>query len=405
MRTSAGIVIIGASLAGATTAEALRVNHSYDGPITLIGAEEELPYQRPALSKDFLLGTASSESLRVLPASAYADHQIDLILGRTVTDLSVDQRFVRTDAGEEISFDQAVLATGASPRRLAIPGANLPGVHHLRSHADSIRLREALQTAESVVIVGGGWLGSELASSCRQLGRTTTMIEPMPTTLHQVLGGTLGQHFTNRHRDQGVTVLTGDSAKAFQGTDVVEAVQTQGGTTLDADLVIVCVGAIPNVVLAERAGLTLSNGIAVDHTLRSSNPAVLAVGDVAHYRHRLYREPIRVEHWENARSTGALAAATLAGAAPTSTDEPPYFFSTQYQSTLERVGRAEAGDRVVTRGDFGTPGFTAYWLNRHDVPVAAMAMDTWGAADPLKSLITRAEPVDEQHLGTADRLL
>ncbi|GAA3084945.1 NAD(P)/FAD-dependent oxidoreductase [Streptomyces rectiviolaceus] len=397
MPTNHGIAIIGAGLAAAKAAEALRLTHGYDGPVTLIGDEAHAPYERPALSKGYLLGTADAAGLDVHPVGFYRDQDITLLLGETATDLDLEARRLRTGTGTDLAFDQVVIATGARARRLGVPGADLPGVHYLRSRDDSDRLRAALRSAADVVIVGAGWLGSELAAAARALGRTTTVIDPLPTPLYAVLGPEIGGLFAQRHRDHGVDLRCGESVEALLGADAVEAVRTTTGDTIPADLVIVGIGAIPNTELAERAGLKTDSGILVDADLRTSCPAAFAAGDVARQRHPRHLNPVRVEHWDNAIVHGTAAAASLTGTSA-AVDAVPYFFSTQYASTLEYVGHPLRWDRVITRGTPDSPGFTAFWLDG-EVPVAAMTLDNWGAAEHLRALVAAARPVDADRLG------
>jgi 3-phenylpropionate/trans-cinnamate dioxygenase ferredoxin reductase subunit len=400
MPANPGIVIIGASLAGAKAARALRLAHGYDGSITLVGDEPYLPYERPALSKGYLLGTTAAGDLDVLEPQFYADQDITLALGTPATALDLDARRVRLAGGGEFAFDQVLVATGSRPRRLQVPGADLDGVCYLRNRDHSEHLGMALRAAAEVVIIGAGWLGSELAAASRALGNRTTVIDPLPTPLYRVLGDQIGGLFAGRHRDHGVNLLLGDGVEAVLGTRSVEAVQTITGRRIPADLVIVGVGGTPNTELAEAAGLRVDGGIVTDEHLRTSHPAAVAAGDVARHQHPRHLNPIRIEHWDNAVIHGTAAAATLVGR-PTTIDHVPYFFSTQYGSTLEYVGLPTTWDRIVTRGEQGTPGFTAFWLDR-GVPVAALTVDNWGAADHLRTLVAAAQPADPRRLADED---
>ncbi|WP_131735840.1 NAD(P)/FAD-dependent oxidoreductase [Actinomadura roseirufa] len=400
MPADPGIVIIGASLAGAKAAQALRLGHGYDGPITLVGDEAHLPYQRPGLSKGYLLGTEKAAELDVLEPQFYADQDVALALGAPATDLDLDARRVRIAGGEELAFSQVLIATGSRARRLTLPGADLDGVHYLRSRDDSDRLGAALRAAERVVIVGAGWIGSEIAAASRTLGRHTTLIDPLPTPLYGVLGERIGGLFAQRHRDQGVELLTGEGVESILGTGTVEAVWTTGGRRIPADLVIVGAGAVPNTGLAEAAGLRVDGGILADEHLRTSHPAAVTAGDVARHRHPRLPDAVRIEHWDNAVVQGTAAAAALLGE-PATVDAVPYCFSTQYGSTLEYVGHPAAWDRVVTRGAPDAPGFTAFWLDG-GTPVAAMTIDNWGAADHLRAVVANARPIDARLLADVD---
>ncbi|WP_214416167.1 NAD(P)/FAD-dependent oxidoreductase [Sphaerisporangium fuscum] len=396
MSADPGIVVIGASLAGAKAAEALRLDHGYDGPITLVGDEPHLPYQRPALSKGYLLGTTEAGELDVLEPRFYADQDVTLALGSPAIALDLDARRVRLAGGAEFPFTQVLIATGARPRRLQVPGADLDGARYLRDRDDGEHLATALRTATDVVVIGAGWLGSELAAASRTLGNHTTVIDPLPTPLYHVLGDQIGDLIARRHHDHGVNLLLGDGVEAILGTHSVEAIQTITGRTIPADLVIVAVGATPNTELARTAGLRVDGGVLTDEHLRTSHPAAVAAGDVARHQHPRYLNPVRIEHWDNAVTHGTAAAASLVGK-PTTIDHVPYFFSTQYGSTLEYLGLPTTWDRIVTRGEPGTPGFTAFWLHR-GIPVAALTIDNPGAAEHLRTLIATAYPADPGRL-------
>ncbi|MFI7110113.1 NAD(P)/FAD-dependent oxidoreductase [Nonomuraea sp. NPDC050227] len=400
MPADPGIVIIGASLAGAQAARALRLDHGYDGPLTLVGDEHHLPYQRPALSKGYLLGTTEAAELDVLDPRFYAAQDVALALGAPATLLDLDGRRVKLGRNVELPFGQVLIATGARPRRLRVPGADLDGVHHLRDREDSERLGAALRAASAVVVVGAGWLGCEVAAAARALGVRTTVVDPLPTPLYHVLGDRIGGAVARRHLDHGVELLTGDGVEAVLGTRSVEAVRTVAGRRVPADLVVVAVGAVPRTELAEAAGLRVDGGIVTDGHLRTSHPAALAAGDVARHRHPRYLKPVRIEHWDNAVVHGTAAAATLVGE-PVTIDHVPYFFSTQYGSTLEYVGLPTTSDRVVTRGEPGEPGFTAFWLDR-GVPVAALTMDGQmdgqDAAGHLRALVAAGHTADPRRL-------
>lgn len=396
MRGNTGIVIIGASLAGAKAAQALRLDHGYDGPITLVGDEVHLPYERPALSKGYLLGATGAGELDVLDPGFYADQDITLALGARATDLDLDARRLHTADGADFAFSRVLIATGARPSLLDVPGADLVGVHYLRDRDESDHLGAALREANDVVVIGAGWLGSELAAASRTLGNRTTVIDPLPTPLYPVLGEKMGRLFARRHLDHGVELCTGDGLEAILGARAVEAVRTITGRRIPADLVIVAVGAVPNTELAAAAGLHVDGGIVADRHLRTSHPAAVTAGDVARHHHPRYLNPIRIEHWDNAVVHGTAAAATLLDK-PVTIDHVPYFFSTQYGSTLEVVGHPTTWDRVVTRGESDAPGFTAFWLDR-DIPVAAMTIDNWGAAEHLRTIVAAGRPIDAHEL-------
>src|SRR5215212_2641711 len=296
-------LIVGASLAGAKAAETLR-EQGFDGRVVLIGAEEERPYERPPLSKDYLRGEAGREKVYVHEQGFYAEHDIELRLGRTAVRLDTASRELELDGGERLSYDGLLLATGAEPRRLSMPGAELDGILYLRSVRDSDALRERLDRGGAVVVVGAGWIGAEVAASARQRGLDVTVIEPASVPLERVLGAEIGAIYRDIHTDHGVEMLMGTGVAAFEGDGVVERVRTSDGRTIECDFVVVGVGVEPRTDLARGTGIAVDNGIAVDEHLETSVPGVFAAGDVANAHHPFYREHIRVEHWSNALHQG-----------------------------------------------------------------------------------------------------
>jgi 3-phenylpropionate/trans-cinnamate dioxygenase ferredoxin reductase subunit len=388
-------VIVGASLAGAKAAETLR-EEGFDGRIVLVGEEPDRPYERPPLSKDYLRGEAGREKVYVHDEGFYAEHDIDLRLGRTAVRLDTAERVLELDGGEPLGYDSLLLTTGAEPRRLDVPGADLDGVLYLRSVADSDTLRERLDRGGAVVVVGAGWIGAEVAASARQRGLEVTVIEPASVPLERVLGTEIGAVYRDIHADHGVKMLLGTGLEAFEGDGRVERVRTSDGRTLDCDFVVVGVGVQPRTGLAAEAGLTIGNGIVVDEHLRTSAPGVFAAGDVANAHHPFYGEPLRVEHWANALNQGPAAARNMLGqAAPY--DRLPYFFSDQYDVGMEYTGFASDWDRVVVRGDVAAREFIAFWM-REDRVLAGMNVNVWDVTDPIKRLIGERMAVDERRL-------
>src|SRR5215217_7603323 len=377
-------IIVGASLAGAKAAETLRAE-GFGGRLLLIGTEDERPYERPPLSKDYLRGEVGREKVYVHDEGFYAEHDIELRLGRTAASLDSSSSELVLDDGERLSYDGLLLATGAEPRRLSVPGAELDGVLYLRSVHDSDRLRERLDRGGTVVVVGAGWIGAEVAASARQRGLDVTVIEPASVPLERVLGAEVGAIYRDIHTDHGVEMLMGTGVAAFEGDGVVERVRTSDGRTIECDFVVVGVGVQPRVQLGAKAGLDVDNGIIVDERLEASVPGVFAAGDVANARHPFYGRHIRVEHWANALRQGPVAARAMLGK-PASYDEIPYFFSDQYESGMEYTGYATEWDEVVFRGEVAAHEFVAFWLKDRRL-VAGLNMNVWDASEPIRELI------------------
>ena len=386
-------VIVGASLTGAKAAETLR-DEGYDGPIVLIGAESAHPYERPPLSKGFLTGSADRTSLDVHEQGWYAEHGVELLLGHRVTALDRADHEVELENGRRLGYAKLLLATGAQPRRLAVPGAELAGVHHLRSVEDAERLREEVRGGGHVVVVGAGWIGLETAAAARGYGCQVTVIEPQAAPLQAALGREMGGFFAGVHRRHGVDVRLGRGVTALRGDRRVHGVVTDDGTEVPAEIVIVGIGAVPSTELAEAAGLAVDNGILVDEYLRTTDPDVFAAGDVAKAFHPRYGTWIRVEHWANALNSGPAAARNMLGRG-IADDRLPYFFTDQYDIGMEYSGWFPPGgyDKVVTRGDLDA-AFHTFWL-AGDRVVAGMHVNLWddGIA-PVQHLLRAGLPVD-----------
>jgi 3-phenylpropionate/trans-cinnamate dioxygenase ferredoxin reductase component len=392
-------VIAGAGLAGAKAAETLR-REGFDGGVVLVGAEDERPYERPPLSKEYLRGEAGRDKVYAHDEGFYAEHDIDLRLRRTVVSLDTSSRELELDGGEWLRYDRLLLTTGAEPRRLAIPGAELDGVMYLRSVRDSDALRERLDRGGAVVVVGAGWIGAEVAASARQRGLDVTLIEPASVPLERVLGAEVGAIYRDIHADHGVRMLLGTGVEAFEGDTTVERVRTSDGRELDCDFVLVGIGVRPRTALAGQAGLVVDNGILVDEHLRTSADGVFAAGDVANAHHPFYGERLRVEHWANALNQGPAAARSMLGHTD-GYERLPYFFSDQYDVGMEYTGFARTWDRVVLRGDPASREFIAFWI-AGDRVVAGMNVNVWGVTDAIKRIISARVAVDGRVLADLD---
>ncbi|MER6612361.1 NAD(P)/FAD-dependent oxidoreductase [Streptomyces xantholiticus] len=401
-------VIVGGGLAGAKAAETLRAE-GFTGRVILIGDERDHPYERPPLSKAFLTGKDERDSVFVHEPGWYAQADIELHLGQTVVSIDRETRSVRLGDGTVVHYDKLLLATGAEPRRLDIPGTGLAGVHHLRRLAHADRLRHVLAALGRdnghLVIAGAGWIGLEVAAAARGYGAEVTVVEAEATPLHQAIGPELGQFFAELHREHGVRFHFGARLTEIIGQDgMVLAARTDDGEEHPAHEVLAAIGAAPRTALADAAGLDLAGrehggGIAVDESLRTCDPDIYAAGDVAAARHPLLGIPLRVEHWANALNGGPAAARAMLGQDVTY-DRVPYFFSDQYDLGMEYSGWAPPGsyDQVVLRGDVGKREFIAFWLKGRRV-LAGMNVNVWDVTAPIQQLIRSRVEVDPQILG------
>ncbi len=390
-------VIVGGGLAGAKTAEGLREG-GYTGSIVLVGAEAHLPYERPPLSKDYLAGTAERESMDVHDRQWYADHDVELRLGVPAVQIDRDAHEVVLRDGARVGYDQLVLATGSRARHIDVPGSDADGVVYLRDVDDSDALGAALGQARRVVLIGAGWIGLEVAANARQRGLEVDVVEHARLPLLRVMGVELAQMFADLHREHGVTFHFEASIAGIEVADGRATGVTLGdGTRLPADLVVVGIGAQPNVELARDAGLEVDNGVLVDAYLRTNDPQIFAVGDIAAEEHPALGR-VRVEHWANAANQPAAVAATVTGT-PTPYDEQPYFFTDQYDLGMEYRGYVPPGvePTVVVRGDRDTRELLAFWLSPEEKVLAAMNVNVWDAGDQIAALLG-AGPVDPQRL-------
>jgi 3-phenylpropionate/trans-cinnamate dioxygenase ferredoxin reductase subunit len=391
-------VIAGASLAGAKAAEALRAE-GFGGPVILIGEEGERPYERPPLSKDYLLGKAGRESIYVHPAQWYAEHDVSLRLGTLVTGIDRAGHEVILGDGSRVGYAKLLLATGSSPRRLTVPGADLDGVHYLRRVGDSDRIKKAFQAASRVAVIGGGWIGLETAAAARAAGADVTILEAAELPLLRVLGPEVAQVFAQLHADHEVDLRSGvQVAEITGGGGRADGVRLADGSQIRADAIIVGVGIMPNTQLAQAAGLEVSNGIRVDSSLRTTDPDIYAAGDVASAWHPMFGTQIRVEHWANALHQPQAAARAMLGQ-DVSYDRLPYFYTDQYDLGMEYSGFVTPGgyDEVVLRGDVAGREFIAFWLAGGQV-LAGMNVNIWDVTDDIQALVRSGKPVDTSRL-------
>ncbi|MEA2213236.1 MAG: 3-phenylpropionate/trans-cinnamate dioxygenase ferredoxin reductase component [Solirubrobacteraceae bacterium] len=377
-------VIIGASLTGAKAAEELR-NQGFDGRVVLIGDEPELPYERPPLTKDYLRGEQPREKTRVHEEEFYEEHDIELLTGVTVTAIEPAEKRIVVDADQSVTYDRLLIATGAEPRKLDIAGADLDGVHYLRTLSDCDALRQRIDAGGTVVVIGAGWIGAEFAASARQRGLDVTVIEPAAVPLERVLGNELGAFYRGVHESHGVEMRMHTGVEAFEGSESVAAVRTSDGRSIACDFVLVGVGVIPRTQLAAAAGAKIENGVVVNHHLRTTVPDVFAAGDVANAWHPFYRRNIRVEHWANALNQGPAAAHAMLEH-DLSYDRLPYFFSDQYEIGMEYSGYATDWDEIIYRGAVDSGEFIAFWLKDHRV-IAGMNVNVWDVTEDIQTLI------------------
>jgi 3-phenylpropionate/trans-cinnamate dioxygenase ferredoxin reductase subunit len=401
MPDSATHVIVGAALAGAKAAEALR-EEGFDGRVVLIGSEPELPYERPPLSKEYLRGEAPREKARVHDDGFYESHDIELRTSTTVTAVDTRASEVELEGGERLRYDRLLLATGAEPRRLNIPGSDLDGVHYLRDLHDADALAALLAKGSGrVAVIGAGWIGSEVAASARTKGLEVALVEVADVPLERVLGRQVGEIYADVHRNHGVDLHLGTGVEALEGAGRVERVKLVDGTAIECDFAVVGIGVVPRTQLAEQAGLEVGNGIQVSKRLETSASGVFAAGDVANAFHPFYGTKVRVEHWANALNQPVTAAHAMLGRAGVSYDRLPYFFSDQYDVGMEYVGYATEWDEVVIRGDASAPEFVAFWLKDGAVQ-AGMNVNVWDVVEPIKALIASRQRVDVERLRDPD---
>jgi 3-phenylpropionate/trans-cinnamate dioxygenase ferredoxin reductase component len=398
MSSQSTFVIVGAGMAGGKAAETLR-EEGFDGRIVLVGAERHRPYERPPLSKDYLRAEAGVAWLQE-DEGWYAQHDVELRTSTVAESLDVAGSAVVLAGGERLAYDRLLLSTGAEPRRLPLPGADLDGVQLLRTIEDSDAIRAAIEAGGRLVVIGGGWIGCEVAASARQKGMDVTLVEPLELPLLRVLGPELGGFYRDVHADQGVELLLGTGVEAIEGSGRAERVRTSDGRSIDCDAVVVGIGVAPRTQLADGV-LDVDNGILVDERLRAGAEGVFAAGDVANATHPVFERRVRVEHWANALEQGPAAARAMLGR-DVRYDKVPYFFSDQYDVGMEYAGLHDPGsDELVLRGDMAGREFIAFWL-RGERLMAGMNVNIWDVSDPIQELVRSGAPVDRARLADPD---
>jgi 3-phenylpropionate/trans-cinnamate dioxygenase ferredoxin reductase subunit len=392
-------IIVGASLAGAKAAEELR-ERGFDGRIVLIGAESERPYERPPLTKDYLRGESDRGSNFVHEEGFYAAREISLLTDTAVTAFDPVAATVALSDGTELGYDRLLLATGAEPRRLRVAGADLEGIHYLRTLADCELLRDRLRGGARIAVVGAGWIGSEFAASARQVGHEVTLIDPGALPNERIFGTEIGSFYRDLHALHCVDLVLGEGVESFEGDGRLARVRTSSGRAIECDFAVVGIGVLPRTDLARDAGLAVENGILVDAGLQTTAPGVFAAGDVASAWHPFYGRQLRVEHWSNALTQGPAAARAMLGET-VRYEHIPYFFSDQYEVGMEYSGYAPHWDEIVFRGDQASGEFIAFWLRDGRV-VAGMNVNVWDVSDQIRTLIGSRQTVDVPTLTDPD---
>jgi 3-phenylpropionate/trans-cinnamate dioxygenase ferredoxin reductase subunit len=390
MRT---FVIVGAGLTGLSAASTLR-QEGFDGRVLMVGDDPLSPYERPPLTKEFIRGEQELEKAYLKDDEFYREEEIDLITGTSVVALDTAAKTVSTSTGERITYDALLLSTGVRNREPDIHGAHLHGVHQLRTAQEATAIRGAARRARSVVIAGSGFIGCELAASFRTMGLEVTIVEPASAPLQRVLGAGFGGVLGRIHADHGVRFIFGETIAALLGTEHLEAVKTSGGTRIDTDLAILAIGTVPNVELAEAAGVEVGDGILVDERLRTNVPSVYAAGDVASHSHPFFGR-IRVEHFDNAEKMGPAAARNMLGAAQPFAD-PHWFWSDQYESMIQMGGYTLDWEGAIIRGSVEERSFSAFKLSESGHLVASLSLDR--PRDVRRSLPLIGSTVDPEVL-------
>ena len=392
-------VIAGAGHAAGQVVATLKQQH-YAGHIVLVGDEEYLPYQRPPLSKKFLAGALPAERLHFKPASFYDDPRIEVRLRTRITSIDRDNKSVHTEGGDSISYDKLVLALGSRARRLPIAGADLAGVHYLRSIADVDDIRSEFNHYRRAVIIGAGYIGLEVAAVMQQLGLDVTVVELADRVMSRVVSPEISDFYQIEHASQGVKLRLSTGVSALRGDKRIVSVETADGEQIPADFVVVGIGIVANTELAAAAGLTVDNGIVVNDRCQTSDPAVYAVGDCTAHPNAIYDRQLRLESVHNALEQAKTAAANICGK-ETHYAQVPWFWSDQYDLKLQIVGLSEGYDEIVIRGNPADRSFACLYLKNGQL-IATDAVNAPREFVQSKSLIASHAKIDPARLADAD---
>jgi 3-phenylpropionate/trans-cinnamate dioxygenase ferredoxin reductase subunit len=399
MSVEQNFVIVGGGLAGASAAEELR-KQGFDGSIRLIAGEEHEPYIRPPLSKGYLSGSDGLDAVYVHPKQWYADNRIEVVTGTRVTAIDRAAHAVTLSTGDTLGYDKLLLATGSAPRVLSIDGSDLGGVHYLRTIDDSEALQTELRAGDKhLVLIGSGWIGMEVAATARTFGNEVTILERDAIPLANALGDELGTMFAELHKEKGVVLRASVAVAKIVGSDGrVTGVELDGGEVVPADVVLIGIGAVPNVSLAQEAGLEVDGGVLTDASLATSDPDIFAAGDIASAMHPVLKQRLRSEHWANALNEGAAAARSMLGQ-DVSFDDIPYFYTDQFDLGMEYSGYGPLtrGATVVYRGNRAGREFIAFWLADGKV-VAGMNVNVWDVNEQVQRIIRSGAQIDPARL-------
>lgn len=380
------VVIIGAGQAAAQLVDSLR-RRGYAGALTMVG-DEGLPYQRPPLSKKYLAGELGLDRLQLRQPGYFVEQRVDLRLGRRATEIDRVAKRVRLDDGATLDYEHLVIATGSHPRRLKMPGADLGGVHYLRSLSDADQLRTEVHVGQHAVIIGGGYIGLEVAATLRQLGMEVTVLEMAERVMNRVVAEPVSRYYEREHANHGVKIELGARVLALHGDSNgrVSSVETDRGS-IAANLVVVGIGVLPTDELAQNAGLACDNGVVVDEYCQTSDPAIFAIGDCSNHPSTHYRRRVRLESVDNAFEQANTVAANIAGT-PTKHDRVPWFWSDQYHHKLLIVGLADGHDQAILRGDPANHSFSVCYLRDGEfiaIDTVNMAKDQMAARKLIAS--------------------